>query len=113
VAVLLRIAQDLGVREVINSVVKKRSQGMTPGDYLLIASLNRAVGATSKFKIREWVESTTLPLHMKIDRVKLSSQNFWDHFDLLTAETVEAIGDAIARRAIELEKIPLGNYSAG
>ena len=107
VAVLLRIAEELGIRDLVNTAVKKRNQGMTAGDYLLIAALNRAGGATSKSKIREWVESTTLPLHMKVDLAKISSQNFWDHFDLFSKETVEAVGDAIARRAIEMEKIPL------
>lgn len=107
VSVLMGIAKDLGLTDIINSHVCKRTQGMTPADYLLIAALNRASGATSKSKIREWVGGTTLHLHMKVDSSKLESQNFWDHFDLFTREAVEAIGDEIARRAIELEDIPL------
>lgn len=107
VSVLMRIAQELGLYDIINSHVSKRRQGMTPADYVLIAALNRATGATSKSKIREWVEGTTLYHHMKVDFTKLESQNFWDHFDLFTPEAIKVIGDEIARRAIELEKIPL------
>jgi hypothetical protein len=50
VRVLFGIAQELGLRDIINSHVRKRHQGMTPADYILIAALNRAAGATSKAK---------------------------------------------------------------
>lgn len=107
VSVLMGIAKELGLSDIVNSHVCKRTQGMTPADYLLIAALNRAAGATSKSKIREWVDGTTLHLHMKVDSSKLESQNFWDHFNLFTQEMVDSIGDEIARRAIKLENIPL------
>lgn len=107
VSILVGIAKELGLSDIINSHVRKRTQGMTPADYLLIAALNRAAGATSKSKIREWVDGTTLHLHMKVDSSKLESQNFWDHFDLFTEESIGTIGDEIARKAIDLEKIPL------
>lgn len=107
VRVLFGIAEELGIRELINGHVRKRNQGMTPGDYILIAALNRAAGATSKSKIREWVGGTSLYLHMKLDSQKLESQNFWDHFDLFEAQTIEVIGDGLARKAVDLEKVPL------
>lgn len=107
VAVLFNIAEELGIRETVNSLVKKREQGMSLGDYILIAALNRAIDATSKSKMGEWVESTTLPHLMNISKSKLSSQNFWDHFSKLSAESIEQIGDVIAKRAVEIEKINL------
>lgn len=107
VAALCKVAKDLGVREIINSVCGKRKQGMTVGDYVLISALNRALAATSKSKIKEWVDSTALHLYMPIDSKKLDSQNFWDHFDKLDSSKLEVIGDAIARRAAEIEAIDL------
>ena len=107
ISVLCRIAQELDLRNIINTHVRKRNQGMTPGDYILIAALNRAAGATSKSKIKEWVNGTTLHLQMKIELEKLDSQNFWDHFDLFNTPMIEAIGDELARKAIDLEKVPL------
>lgn len=107
ISVLFRIAQELGLRDIINSHVRKRNQGMTPGDYILITALNRAAGATSKSKIREWVGETTLYLRMKLESEKLDSQNFWDHFDLFEPQMIDAIGDELARKAIDLEKVPL------
>lgn len=107
VAVLVAIAKELGIRGIVDSQCSKRKQGMTVGDYVLIAALNRAIAATSKSKAKEWVETTALHLHMAYDKAKLDSQNFWDHFDKLSEDDVDKIGDAIAKRAVEIEKLPL------
>ena len=107
IAVLFAIAEELGVRNIIDQHCNKRRQGMSVGDYVLIAALNRAVAATSKSKIAEWVASTALHLYMPLKKEKLESQNFWDHFDKLDKEMIDRIGDDIARKAIELENISL------
>lgn len=107
VAVLFTIAEELGIRKIIDQHCNKRRQGMSVGDYILIAALNRAIAATSKSKIAEWVNSTALHLYMPVQKKKLESQNFWDNFDKLDQEAVDRIGDDISRKAIELESIPL------
>jgi transposase len=107
IAVLFKIAEELGIKKIVDQYCRKRQQGMSVGDYILIAALNRALAATSKSKIAEWVDSTALHLYMPIQKEKLESQNFWDHFDKLDQETVNRIGDNIAQKAIELENIPL------
>lgn len=107
IAVLCKVADDIGVRDIVDSICTKRKQGMSVGDYILIAALNRALAATSKSKLREWVDSTALHLYLPLESKKLESQNFWDHFEKLDAEKVDRIGDAIARRVAELEKIDL------
>ena len=107
IAALFKIAEELGIRKIIDQRCSKRQQGMSVGDYILIAALNRALAATSKSKIVEWVDSTALHLYMPLQKEKLESQNFWDHFDKLDKEMVNRIGDDIAQKAIELEDIPL------
>jgi transposase len=107
IAALFKIAEELGIRKIIDQRCSKRQQGMSVGDYILIAALNRALAATSKSKIMEWVDSTALHLYMPLQKEKLESQNFWDHFDKLDKEMVNRIGDDIAQKAIELENIPL------
>jgi transposase len=107
VSVLYGIAEELGVKEKVNEHVRKRRQGMTVGDYILLTSLNRAIAATSKVKIAEWIDQTTIHLYMPLDRKKLDSQNFWDHFDKIDEDTVEKIGDELARAAVKLENISL------
>lgn len=107
IAALFNIAEELGAREIVNQYSTKRKQGMSVGDYVLIVALNRAIAATSKSKIAQWVDTTALNRYMPIQKGKLESQNFWDHFDKLDAEAINRIGDAIAKRVIEVEKIPL------
>lgn len=107
VAALSKIAKELGIRDAVNDQRPKRKQGMTVGDYVLLAALNRAIAATSKSKMKEWVDSTALHLYVDLDKDKLDSQNFWDHFDKLSAKDVDAIGDAVARRAVQIENVPL------
>ena len=107
IAVLFKIAEELGIRNIVDNYCPKRRQGMSVGDYILIAALNRALAATSKSKIAEWIDSTALHLYMPLQKEKLESQNFWDHFDKLDQEMLDKIGDDIARKAIELENIPL------
>jgi len=107
IAVLFKIAKELGIRKIIDQYCSKRQQGMSVGDYILIAALNRALAATSKSKVAEWVDSTALHLYMPLQKAKLDSRNFWDHFDKLDKEMVNRIGDDIAHKAIELEKIPM------
>ncbi len=107
IAALCKIAEELKIRDIVNAQRPKRKQGMTVGDYILVAALNRAITAVSKSKIKEWIDSTALHLYMDLDKDKLDSQNFWDHFDKLSEKDVDAIGDAVARRAIEIEKVPL------
>ncbi len=107
IAVLFKIAEELGIRKIVDQYCSKRQQGMSVGDYILIAALNRALAATSKSKIAEWVDSTALHLYLPLQKEKLESQNFWDHFDKLDKEMIDRIGDDIARKAIELENIPL------
>lgn len=60
IAVLFNIAEELGIRKIIDQHCRKRQQGMSVGDYILIAALNRALAATSKSKIAEWVEKAAL-----------------------------------------------------
>lgn len=107
VAVLFRIAEELGLRETVNRHVKKRKQGMSVGDYLLLAALNRAIDATSKARFSQWANQTALHLYMPLDKAKIDSQNFWDHFDKLDQQAVEHIGDELAQNAVQLEGIPL------
>lgn len=107
IAVLFKIAEELGIRNIVDNYCPKRRQGMSVGDYILIAALNRVLTATSKSKIAEWIDSTALHLYMPLQKDKLESQNFWDHFDKLDQEMLDKIGDDLARKAIALENIPL------
>jgi transposase len=101
VAALMREATELGITDIVNRLVPKRVQGMSVGHYVLLAALNRAIDARPKTKLQEWLKTTAIDRHLGIEWDKLSSQNFWDHFDLIDAKSVTAIGDAIGGKAVE------------
>ena len=86
VSAALRVAEEIGLVEVIDSHVPKRNQGLTVGQYILIAVLNKIAYPTSRNGIRDWIKQTVLPEKLGIDPDLLTSQNFWDNFDLILSE---------------------------
>ncbi len=60
VTALLNIAQDLNFVEIIESVVKKRKQGLAVGEYILLAAINRAVAPKSKRQLRRAYPSVVI-----------------------------------------------------
>lgn len=107
IAALMQEVRQLGIVEIIDRLVPKRAQGMSVGQYVLLAALNRAIDAKSKTKLQQWLKTTAIHQYQDVKWEKLSSQNFWDHFDLIDAKAVTAIGDAIGKKAVETYGIAL------
>ena len=82
VSMLLDIASRLGVVDTINRYAKKRNQGISIGEYILVAALNRAVEPTSKSDMAHWFSKTILSRIMNVDENTLSSQNYWNNMSL-------------------------------
>lgn len=107
IAALMQEAKQIGVIDIVDSFVRKRSQGMSVGQYILLSSLNRAIEALPKTRIEDWLRKTAIHRYMHIQWDKLSSQNFWDHFDRIGKDTVYAIADAISKKVVEAYNISL------
>ena len=91
--------EQIGLIELIDSQVPKRGQGLTVGQYLAIAVVNRVVCPKSKRQIGRWVAKTILPRLIKgLQPKKLTSQRFWDHMDRVSLDNIEAIETALAQR---------------
>lgn len=98
VAALYSLAERLQLVDTINAHVTKREQGFTVGEYMLIATLNRAISPTSKRQIGEWFGGTSLRRWIPIRPDRLTSQRFWDHMGYLGEEEIRAIeADLVAR----------------
>lgn len=82
VMLLYDIALRLGVVAQINEVVGKRKQGVTPGEYILTAAINRAVSPTSKSGLQDWIAKTVLPINTGIKPSTMTPQNFWNNTGL-------------------------------
>ncbi len=97
IAALLRMAQRLGVMDIIDRVVPKRAQGPSVGQYMLLAALNRAVDPCSKLAMGDWYEKTVLRRLWRFDKKAFSAQRFWDHMDMISEQHIEEIQQALAK----------------
>ena len=98
VAALSRIAQRLGLMDLINGAVPKRDQGPSAGHYIVLAALNRALAPCSKLAIGDWYEQTVLRRLWRFGKTAFSSQRFWDHMSMVSEDAIDAIQTALAGR---------------
>jgi len=106
-AALWEIAEELEVVRLIDTQVPKRKQGLSCGQYMLLAALNRCVAASSKASLYAWYRSTVLQRLLPASKRSLSSQRFWDHMSLIDSDHIQAIEQQLARKVIELYHIDL------
>jgi transposase len=100
-AALWNIAEELDVVGTIDRHVGKRVQGLSCGQYMLLAALNRCVGATSKSSLYNWYRKTVLLRLLPASRRLLASQRFWDHMSSLDEKTIAAIEEEFTKRLVQ------------
>lgn len=101
VMALYDVAKRLGVVELINQVAPKRAQGLSIGEYMLIAAINRAVDPTSKSKVAPWFAKTFLDRVIPAKAQHLSSQRFWDHMNALSEQAIREFEDVFTRKIVQ------------
>lgn len=107
-AALFDIAQRLNLVQLLDSILPaKRHQGLSVGQYLLLAAINRAVAPTSKLQFADWYRQTVLTRLLPADPAALSSQNFWNHMDLVAPEHVLECEKQITQRLIQRFQLDL------
>ena len=107
VVALYDLAQHLGLVELLDRHLPKRRQGLSIGQYLLLAALNRAVQPTSKLQFADWYRQTTLPRLLPATATQLSSQAFWNHFDAVAEPHIEAIERELSQQLIDKFQLSL------
>jgi transposase len=107
IAALWDIAQRLDLVPLLDSLFPKRHQGLSCGHYLLLAAINRAVAPTSKVHLADWYRHTILTRLLPVDPALLSSQNFWNHMDLISAEQILELERHMTQRLIERFQLDL------
>lgn len=96
----------------IDKLCPKRAQGLTTGQYVEIASINRAIGPNSKRSMWEWFSQTTLIKRMpQASKAALTSQRFWDHMDRIDKNKALTIWKNILSGVIKREEIDLSSVS--
>ena len=100
VAALYAVAESIDLVRIIDQVVPKRRQGLSIGEYLLLAAINRAVHPTSKAQLAAWHQQTSLRRLLPAGTGALSSQAFWNHAHHLKESQITAIEQTLSRRLI-------------
>ena len=96
--------------ELIDRHCPKRRQGLTTGQYLAIAAINRAISPRSKRSMWVWFSQTVLRRHMpSASEAALASQRFWDHMDSVTPEAAAAMWKDLLKGVIDREQIDLSS----
>jgi transposase len=105
-------AERQNVIDEINKLCPKRHQGLSIGDYLTVAAVNRAIAPVSKQSMWDWFVKTTLRRFLP-DATKnaLSSQRFWDHMDAVPEATAKVIWRNIISATLAREHIDLSHIS--
>ena len=96
----------------VDRLCPKRRQGLSMGQYLAIAAINRAISPCSKRSLWEWFSQTALLRQLpEASATALSSQRFWDHMDKIDEPTATAIWRRLLQGVIKHEKIDLSSVS--
>jgi transposase len=103
-------ANRAGLVERIDHHCPKRRQGLTTGQYLTIAAINRAISPRSKRSLWDWFSQTILRRHLpSASQAALASQRFWDHMDAVKPEAAAAIWKALLTGVVQREQIDLSS----
>ena len=105
---LWREAGRMQLVEQVDQICPKRDQGLSTGDYIRLAAINRAAHPVSKQALWDWVSRTCLPrLWPEASAEQLTSQRFWDHMDRIEVEKAQAIWQALISGVVAREQIDL------
>lgn len=100
------------VIEETDRLCPKREQGLSVGQYLAIAAINRAISPRSKRCMWEWLSQTVLLRYIsQASKAALSSQRFWDHMDKIDSGTALSIWKGILKGVVRSTDIDLSRVS--
>jgi transposase len=100
------------VVEETDRLCPKRQQGLSIGQYLAIAAMNRAISPKSKRSMWDWVSKTVLLRYIpQASKAALASQRFWDHMDRIDADTGVSIWKGILGGVVKSRDIDLSSVS--
>lgn len=107
-AAYLNTVDRADMTKTIDSVLPKRKQGLSIGFYLILAAINRGIGAVSKRSMWNWFQDTVLiRVFPETDKASLSSQRFWDNMSLITEDQIRKAWMKLIDSILDKEQIDL------
>jgi hypothetical protein len=84
------------IKNETDKLCPKRGQGLSVGEYITIAAINRAICPNSKRSMWDWFSQTALLRHFpNVSKATLTSQRFWDHMDKIGGDNLRQISYAL------------------
>ncbi|HEX9882667.1 MAG TPA: hypothetical protein VGA79_01750 [Desulfobaccales bacterium] len=104
VFILNELDRTLDLAGIVNEILpaKKKTKGPTLGELVFYAALNRAVAPTSKRRLASWYETTDIQRIRPLRLESLNSQNFWNHWDRISALDLDKISAAFFKKVYAL-----------
>ncbi len=100
------------VVQISDELCPKRDQGLSVGEYLAVAALNRAIHPSSKRSMWDWFSQTVLLRHLpSASKSALASQRFWDHMERIDGDKPLSIWKRILKGVAKREGIDLSSVS--
>ena len=100
-AALWQLAKRLNLVGLVDEICGKRHQGLSVGQYLTLAAINRCVCPKSKAAFADWFEGTVLRRLVPAPAGALTSQRFWDHMARIDENAIRKIEEALTARVVE------------
>jgi transposase len=108
VAAAWKLCEELQIARTIDRALgARRRSGLSVGQMITLAAINRACAPRSKRQLGDWHGRTALCRLMPAARRTLTSQRFWDAMHVLSDEAIAAAETEIVTRAIERFQIEL------
>ena len=114
IAALVRVAEDIGVVDIINKHIPKNKKnnkqirnGLTVGGSLTLRAFEKVCQPCSNSEFYTWAKSSSLEYLLRISCAKMDSQHFWDQMNELPVSAIPEIEKEIVKRVIEIEDISL------
>jgi len=103
---LWKEASRADVVSIVDGLCPKRNQGMSTGEYLVVAAINRAIQPCSKRSMWEWFSRTVLGRVLPgVTEDALVSQRFWDHMERVGEGESREIWKRVFRGVVERESV--------
>ncbi|MBF0528294.1 MAG: IS1634 family transposase [Deltaproteobacteria bacterium] len=107
VAALKRMADALGIVDIINRHADQTARKISVGTTIFLAAINRAIRPRSKRSFATWAKGTSIGRLFDLELETFTSQFFWDQMEALPIQALERIEDELTRRVLDVFKIRL------
>ena len=87
-------AQQTGVWDLLQSLWPTPRSGPSPAHYLLLAAIHRICQPGPKTEVADWYRSSILSALWEFPAERFTSQAFWDAFEQILPEGLEALSPA-------------------